>query len=701
MKHMATIAKNNFMAANPHLAKEWHPTKNENLTPKDVTSGSNKKVWWKCSKGHEWQAVVSNRSRGSGCPFCVGKAVCDDNCLHTINSELTKEWHPTKNGSLTPRDVTANSHREVWWQCSKGHEWQDTVNHRSNGNICPYCSKRKRRIVHKKDCLQTINLPLSQEWHPTKNGNLTPMDVKAKSGKRVWWQCGEGHEWQAVVGDRSSGKGCPYCSSLQMLNPALAKEWHPTKNENLTPKDVTVSSNKKVWWQCSRGHEWQAVVGDRSSGKGCPYCSGRAVCDDNSLQTLNPTLAKEWHHKKNGSLTSKDVTTGSGRKVWWQCSRGHEWKTSVNNRSNGTGCPYCKSQTSQLELRILCEMRYIFGKVVHRKKILGKECDIYIPALRLGIEIDGWYWHQDRFEEDKSKGNFLRDKGINFMRIRENGLERVSSSDIFFSKKEKCFAVASRLVRKIMKEFALHEPSIIAAESYLRRQNYANDKEYKQLWATLPSPMSGYSLFDINPVLAREWHPTKNGKLIARDITVHSNKKVWWQCSKGHEWEAKVNNRSNGRGCPYCSGKAVCDDNSLQLLNPALTKEWHPTKNGSLTPKDVTTGSNKKVWWQCSKGHEWQAALSHRSNGTGCPYCIGKAVCDENSLQTVNPSLAKEWHSTKNGNLTPMDVRAKSGKRVWWQCSRGHEWQAIVANRSKGTGCPICARTGTVREEIP
>ena len=31
---------------------------------------------------------------------------------------------------------------------------------------------------------------------------------------------------------------------------------------------------------------------------------------------------------------------------------------------------------------------------------------------------------------------------------------------------------------------------------------------------------------------------------------------------------------------------------------PHLVKEWHPTKNGDLTPKDVTYGSNKKVWWR-------------------------------------------------------------------------------------------------------
>jgi hypothetical protein len=52
------------------LAKEWNFEKNDRLTPRDVSPNSGKKVWWKCSKRHEWQAVVSNRNKGSGCPHC-------------------------------------------------------------------------------------------------------------------------------------------------------------------------------------------------------------------------------------------------------------------------------------------------------------------------------------------------------------------------------------------------------------------------------------------------------------------------------------------------------------------------------------------------------------------------------------------------------------------------------------------------------
>src|SRR5262245_20412303 len=57
----------------PDLARQWHPTKNLPLTPEEVTSGSGQRAWWFCQEGHEWEAVINSRSRGSGCPHCAGQ----------------------------------------------------------------------------------------------------------------------------------------------------------------------------------------------------------------------------------------------------------------------------------------------------------------------------------------------------------------------------------------------------------------------------------------------------------------------------------------------------------------------------------------------------------------------------------------------------------------------------------------------------
>ena len=121
--------------------------------------------------------------------------------------------------------------------------------------------------------------------------------------------------------------------------------------------------------------------------------------------------------------------------------------------------------------------------------------------------------------------------------------------------------------------------------------------------------------------------------------------------------------------------------------NAELMAEWNWEKNieFDFDPKLLTVGSGKKVWWKCSKGHEWQATIDRRSQGKGCPYCSGRnAIKGKNDLQTVNPALAKEWNYDKNNGLTPTDVQPNSNKKFWWICGKGHEWQASAINRNKG-----------------
>ena len=129
---------------------------------------------------------------------------------------------------------------------------------------------------------------------------------------------------------------------------------------------------------------------------------------------------------------------------------------------------------------------------------------------------------------------------------------------------------------------------------------------------------------------------------------------------------------------------------NLFLLKPDLIREWHPTKNGDLRPRDVTPGSGKKVWWLCAEGHEWQAAIYSRSRGSGCPHCYKANPINDDPLMALDPNLAKEWHPTRNGNLRFRDISLNFDEKVWWLCPEGYEWQATVKSRMKGAGCPRC-----------
>ena len=339
----------------PHLVREWHPTLNAELTPDKVSHGSHKKVWWLCSKNHSYESVVSSRAgkQSNGCPYCSGRKASEDNNLLITFPKVAKEWHPTLNGELTPSKVTYGSQRKVWWLCPKDHSYDSVILSRTSNNPtgCPYCAGNK---ASEENNLLILFPEIAKEWHPTLNEELTPKEVTSRSSQKAWWFCPKGHNYKARIADRTDNTkptGCSYCAgkkasednNLLTLHPEVAKEWHPTLNGELTPDKVTHGSKKNVWWLCPKGHSYESAVYSKTVKRGCPYCAGKRVSEDNNLLITFPKVAKEWHPTLNGELTPSKVTYGSGRKVWWLCPKGHSYDSVVSRRTgtNGTGCRYC------------------------------------------------------------------------------------------------------------------------------------------------------------------------------------------------------------------------------------------------------------------------------------------------------------------------------------------------------------------------
>ena len=77
-----------------------------------------------------------------------------------------------------------------------------------------------------------------------------------------------------------------------------------------------------------------------------------------------------------------------------------------------------------------------------------------------------------------------------------------------------------------------------------------------------PREPSEYNLKVKFPRVAKQWHPTKNGDLKPEDVNRKTGKRVWWVCEKGHEWPARVVDRTRGGGCPRCAGGYEASDNS-------------------------------------------------------------------------------------------------------------------------------------------
>ena len=281
------------------LLREWDGERNAPLTPQSVCAGSHRKVWWKCAQGHSWQATVKSRVEGCGCPVCAHRALqAGETDLASSYPQVAAQWHPTKNGALTPRDVFPGTQRKVWWVCEKGHQWQARVAARTyGGSGCPVCSGKQ--VNPGENDLASLCPEIAGEWHPDRNGALAPQGVTPYSNRRVWWLCPQGHAYQAVVAARTThNSGCPYCAGrrvlpgfndLATLRPDLAGQWHPTLNGGLTPSMVTLGSHKRVWWVCPQGHVWRAVVYPRTGKKqcGCPVCAGK-VSEKNLARYRDP-----------------------------------------------------------------------------------------------------------------------------------------------------------------------------------------------------------------------------------------------------------------------------------------------------------------------------------------------------------------------------------------------------------------------------
>lgn len=192
------------------------------------------------------------------------------------------------------------------------------------------------------------------------------------------------------------------------------------------------------------------------------------------------------------------------------------------------------------------------------------------------------------------------------------------------------------------------------------------------------------------PDLALQWHPMKNLPLLPTQVFPNSHVKAWWLGECGHEWQAIIQSRVRGNGCPYCANRRTLTGfNDLATLYPDLVKEWSG-ENGALSPRDFLPGSHTKVFWDCPNGHTWRLAIRERVGGRRCNVCfprtvgVSDVIKGVNDLGSVRPDIACEWHPTLNGNLTPAQVSSGTNTEVWWQCSKDerHYWRAPVKSRT-------------------
>lgn len=621
----------------PELVQEFHPTKNGDLTPDKVHAGSGKPIWWlrhhydeRTGKywDFEWQASPCSRTNPNqlrGCPQLSGRIVVKGfNDLLSLRPDIAADWHPTLNGSLTPDMVTVHSTKKVWWRrlCFNKNtgkyqyvEWKDTVDRRTGSKDAAPGDVNGRRLFPGFNDLATLRPDIAVDWHPTRNGTLTPNMVGIGSTEEVWWRrlcrnqiTGENQyvEWKDTVakrtgvndaapGDENGRRVFTGFNDLATLYPDIAAEFHPTLNGNLTADTVSARSDTSVWWlfhyydeELGRYFdlEWKMTPYERTVlGYKCPYVYGRKVLAGfNDFKTRCPVAAADWHPTKNGKLTPEMVKPVSHKKVWWLKK------------------VYCK-RTNQYE-------DVEWQDTVINRALKGAKC----PA-----------------------------------------------------------ETTSRLV-------------------------------------------VGFNDFEtMCPETALEWNYARNGDLRPDQFLPGSNEVVWWikKCRspftgeyRDIEWQASIAHRAvRGDDCPVVLGKmTVTGFNDLLTAYPEFAAEVHPTMNGDLAADKIYALSTLPIWWVKSVFNDltgeyidipWRAAPADRiRDNTGCPALCGKLVVKGyNDLESRRPHLAEEYNVELNHSVPASAVYYLSQKNYWWTCKEGHHWRSKMWDRvTYERGCPICRK---------
>ena len=337
-----------------------------------------------------------------------------------------------------------DDYKKRGWVCKKcGNKWTAKVYLRYNGT--GKCLKCRSIGINKPELLN--------EWDAEANFPLTPYNVTPGSHKKVAWICSKcNNRWIAIIKNRYYGHGCPFCklekTSLDRsrpnaqnnlaLNHKLSSQLHPTKNKNLKPIDICLSSNKRLWWKCNICNwEWQSAcnIRVRSKYQLCPKCP-KPIPRAKSLAFLEPDIASEFYMSKNPHVTPSNISLGNRWIIQWKCSKcGYLYFSDTQSRVKGRNCPNCCDKIilkNGVKCASLIEAYYYLlykmeGKeFLHNGKYggLGKlgNCryDFYFPSEHLYVEVTSfqssfkkWFSYLRRivkkkhYVENVLKGKFL------------------------------------------------------------------------------------------------------------------------------------------------------------------------------------------------------------------------------------------------------------------------------------------------------
>ena len=407
----------------------------------NVAQQSNKKVMWKCQKGHTWYTKIQKRTLlSSNCPYCTKqKAIPGETdlktwCIKNNRIDLIEQFTgiDKNNNKVSMLELMPMSHRSIKWKHlvnGETHTWVASISDRTAKNSgCPICNSKNLVIKGKNDLYTWCNsngdfgeLLMNQWIGLDKYNKLVKMDEIAmgNGSLKIAWMCGCGNIWYSTALKRtwSRSEVCPECS---------------IKNrEYKRYKRILYNNSLKEW--CIQNGEIGDIISKQFVGK----------------------------DEQGNDVSMDNITFASSKKVWWRhktfTGEIHDWLATPHNRTlKESMCPYCNHLSTSLNEQIIYRsIKRVHSNTVNRAKINGFEYDIYIPELRLGIEYDGEFYHKNKKEHDKIKDKNAKDVGMKFIRVistKDNSKETVWRDDLIIDNFEgnmnKVFQVTNWILRR-------------------------------------------------------------------------------------------------------------------------------------------------------------------------------------------------------------------------------------------------------------
>lgn len=698
---------------------------------------------WRCSEGHEWEATPSSIKKGGWCPFCYGRRYWSPGLTEVEGRlEECRGLARTRGGEFLSTTYlgTTTKHR---WRCSDGHEWEAKPCDVKQGHWCPICSGWLTEEVCRQILGRLTGIPwpkVKPHWLLNDRGGRMELDGFCKAlgvgfeyhGRQHYEFVPRFHDTEAdfklrVKDDTQKRELClnhsvklievPCTVEMDSLIPFLAEKLSEAVGKDFSlPQGLTIEafgfdrgnlselrqiartkggellsetylgSTIKRLWRCSRDHQWEATPYSIKEGSWCPFCSGRRYwSSEKSHAEVGLDGCRSLAKERGGECLSESYR-GSETKLNWRCSKGHTWEAVPNNVKQGAWCPFCVGQRiwspgmTEREGRLM-ECRSLAA-------LRGGEClsDVYISG-KSPIK-----WRCTEKHEWEAKPSEVRHGG--WCPYCSGRLAWISGLTEVEARLVECQGLArDRGGECISNEYlgALVKHKWRCKEGHEWEMRPANIKNGQ--WCPTCGRVRSANAMRGSIQEYRSLAIAHGGKCLS-ETYVNSQTSLRWRCGEGHEWNSKPNEVKQGRWCPKCGVKRRADSHRASI---GEFKNLARDRGGKCL-SEVYVGSQSKLRWSCTQGHEWEATPNNVKRGGWCPFCAGKHVWAPGKTEAMSRLDECRQVARERGGKCLSEDYFNCGTKLRWRCDQGHEWQATPTNVRRGSWCPKCAGKQMLRE---